>query len=147
MQRTMGTTNERGIALLSVLGLLTVLLVLASLVAGSSRLEMALSGTARQTERAFAAADGGLGLALGDADNFVQLGPPPGRCTDLQTAGLPITGNVCVRYTYEAPPPAEIHVSALRFKAFHFNMDSVGTAATNARRDLDMEAARLGPAQ
>jgi hypothetical protein len=135
--------NERGIALLTVLAVLSMLLILASLVAGSARVESQLSGVSRQSERAFAAADAGLGMALGDADNFVQLGA---RCTDLAAAGLPVTGNVCATYLYVAPPPVEIHVSALRFKGFYFDVEAVGTAATNASSNLDMIATRLGPA-
>ena len=152
--RPLDVPDERGIALLSVLGLLAVLLVLGSLVATSSRFEAALSGTSKQSARAFAAADAGLGYALGDADNFVQLGKgaciggaDPGRYTDLTAAGLPITADVCVRFQYETVPPPEIRVSALRFKAFHFDMDATGTAPANAESDLDMEAARLGPEQ
>jgi Tfp pilus assembly protein PilX len=142
--------NQRGIALLSVLGLLAVLLVLASLVAGSSRVESALSGTARRSAQAFQAADAGLGYALGDADNFVQLAT---RCTSLgttgpcTTAGLPVSGTVNVTYKYSAPPPIEIHVSALRFVGFYFDVAATGTAPTNATSALDMMATRLGPAQ
>jgi hypothetical protein len=136
--------GERGIALLSVLGLLAVLLVLGSMVATSSRFEAALSGTSKQGARAFAAADAGLGYALGDADNFVQLAT---RCTDLASTGVPVTGDVCVAFSHEAPPPPEIRVSALKFKAFHFDMTSTGTAPPSARSSLGMEAARLGPEQ
>lgn len=150
----MTSRNQRGIALLSVLGLLAVLLVLGSLVAGSSRIEAVLAGTSKQSAKAFAAADAGLGFALGDADNFVQLGTGacvgganPGRYTDLHTAGLPVTGTVCVRYQYQAPPPVEIHVSALRFKGFYFDMGATGTAPVSATSSLDMQATRLGPAQ
>jgi hypothetical protein len=135
--------NERGIALLTVLALLAMLLILSSLVAGSARVESTLSGVSRQGERAFAAADAGLGLALGDADNFVQLAV---RCTDLTTAGLPVTGNVCATFRYQAPPPVEIHVSALKFKGFYFDVGANGTAANNASSSLDMWATRLGPA-
>jgi hypothetical protein len=145
--------NERGIALLTVLAVLSMLLILASLVAGSARVESQLSGVSRQSERAFAAADAGLGLALGDADNFVQTQAPAasacgvcGRCTDLAGAGLPVTGTVCATYLYVAPPPIEIHVSALRFKGFYFDVEAAGTAATNASSNLDMIATRLGPA-
>jgi hypothetical protein len=147
--------NERGIALLTVLALLAMLLILSSLVAGSARVESTLSGVSRQGERAFAAADAGLGLALGDADNFVQLNVPAalppcpslcGRCTDLMTAGLPVTGNVCATFRYQAPPPVEIHVSALKFKGFYFDVGANGTAANNASSSLDMWATRLGPA-
>ena len=144
--------EERGIALLSVLGLLAVLLVLASLVAGSARVESALSGTSRRSAQAFQAADAGLGYALGDADNFVQLAT---RCTSLgtasitgcATASLPVTGVVNVTYKYSAPPPIEIHVSALRFVGFYFDVGATGTAPTNATSALDMMATRLGPAQ
>jgi hypothetical protein len=38
-------------------------------------------------------------------------------------------------------------VSALRFKAFTFDMQATGTAATTAQSSLQMDAARLGPAQ
>ncbi len=136
--------NDRGVALLTVLGLLAVLLILGSLVAGSARVESALSGSARRSAQAFQAADAGLGYALGDADNFVQLGT---RGTDLATAGLPLTGNVNVVYKYSAPPPIEIHVSALRFVGFYFDVGATGTAPTNAASQLDMMATRLGPAQ
>ena len=64
--------NERGIALLTVLGLLSVLLVLASLVAGSSRMEAALSGLGKVSARAFAAAEAGLNYGIGDVNNFVS---------------------------------------------------------------------------
>ena len=136
--------NDRGIALLTVLGLLAIMLVLASLVAGSARIESALSGTSRRSAEAFQAADAGLGYALGDADNFVQLAT---RTTDLHAAGLPVTGVVAVTYKYEAPPPIEIHVSALKFKGFYFDVNAAGTAPTNALSALNMQATRLGPAQ
>jgi hypothetical protein len=136
--------NERGIALLTVLGLLAVMLVLGSIVAGSARIESALSGTSRRSAQAFQAADAGLGYALGDADNFVQLGT---LTTDLADAGLPVTGIVNVVYKFEAPPPIEIHVSALKFKGFYFDVNATGTAPANAQSFLDMEATRLGPAQ
>ena len=136
-------TNQRGIALFTVLGLLSILLILASLVAGSSSIESALTGTDRRSAQAFSSADAGLGYALGDSDNFVQLAT---RCTDLATAGLPVTGNVCAKFEYEAPPPIEIKVSALKFKGFYFDVGAVGTASNNAKSNLDMEATRLGPA-
>lgn len=143
--------NDRGIALLTVLGLLAVLLVLASLVAGSSRVESALSGTSRRSMQAFQAADGGLGYALGDADNFVDLAqtcnPPLAVPHSLTAAGLPFTGSFTSCFKYEAPPPIEIHVSALKFKGFYFDVSATGTAATNATSALDMMATRLGPAQ
>ena len=134
--------NEKGIALLSVLGVLAVLLVLGAMVAGSSRTETALSGIGRFSARAFNAADAGLGLALGDANNFVQLAT---RCTDLYDAGLGTNADVCVRFDHEGPPPIDIKVSVTKFTAFHFDMDSTGTAETNASASLEMEAARLGP--
>jgi Tfp pilus assembly protein PilX len=135
---------DRGIALLSVLGILAVMLVLGAMIASGSRVESALSGTTNRRARAFAAADAGLAYGLADANNFVQLGT---RCTDLQTAGVTIAANVCVKYASESPPPASIRVSALRFKAFNFAMDSTGSAPNDAKSDLEMEAARLGPAQ
>ena len=136
--------DERGIALLTVLGLLAIMLVLGSLVAASARIEAVLSGTARRGAEAFQAADAGLGYALGDADNFVQLAT---RTTDLHSAGLPVTGTVAVTYKYEAPPPIEIHVSAMKFKGFYFDVNAAGTARTNALSALNMQATRLGPAQ
>jgi hypothetical protein len=141
--------KQDGIALLSVLGILSVLLVLGSLVAGSSRMESALSGTAKRSARAFAAADAGLNVGLGDANNFVQLGE---RCTNLKNAGIVTTGekvqgDVCVQYQYQAAPPPSVKVSALKFVAFHFDIDATGTAETGATSSLRMEAARLGPAQ
>jgi hypothetical protein len=148
--------NERGIALLTVLAVLAMLLILSSLVAGSARIESTLSGVSRQSERAFAAADAGLGLALGDADNFIDptcAARDCGRPTDLAVAGLPLTGRVVVWCppraplgTCAAPPPVEIHVSAIRFKGFFFDVGATGTAANNASSSLDMIATRLGPA-
>jgi hypothetical protein len=145
--------RERGVALISVLGVLGVLLVLAALVAGSSRMETALSGTSRDSERAFAAADAGLGLALGVADNFVNIdgtgcdNDPPPPCTHLTAATFGVDGDVCVCFDHEGPPPVTIKVSAIRIRAFHFNMDATGEAPGNARSTLLMEAVRLGPAQ
>ncbi len=138
------TPAERGVALLSVLALLAMLLVLAAIVASGSRVESALSGSTMLSARAFAAADAGLGYGLADADNFVQLGT---RCTDLQEAGLTIPSDVCVRYDHEGPPPPSIRVSAIRFKAFNFALNATGTAPANAQSTLEMQAARLGPAQ
>lgn len=143
--------NERGIALLSVLGILAVLLVLAAVVANGSRVESALSGTSKQGARALAAADAGLGFALGDADNFINpaftCSPVLPRCTDIGAAGLPLIGDVCVCFDHEGPPPTTIKVSALKFKAFHFDMDATGTVPPTAEANLEMTAVRLGPAQ
>jgi hypothetical protein len=157
--------NQRGIALLTVLGLLSVLLVLASLVAGSSRMEAALSGIGKESARAFAAAEAGLNYGLGDVTNFVAANsldltcaasatcgsPPCYRATDMTSAGLfttsQTTGYVHVCFDREGPPPTSIKVSALRFKAFHFDLDSRGNAVPNGSSFLQMEAARLGPAQ
>lgn len=144
LPRTQAGRDERGIALLSIIGLLAILLVLSAMVASGSRVESVLAGASNQKARAFAAADAGLGYGLADANNFVQLGT---RCTDLQAAGMTIAGNVCVKYDHEGPPPTSVRVSALRFKAFHFDMDSTGQAPTEAKSALEMEAARLGPAQ
>ena len=137
--------DESGIALLSVLGVLAIMLVLASLMATSSQTEARLSGVGQQSAKAFAAADAGLGFALADVNNWTQLGT---RCTDLNTAGLTnIEGDVCVTYTRTAPPPLKVKVSALHFSAFVFDVASTGTAVPNATSSLAMEAARLGPAQ
>jgi hypothetical protein len=143
--------NERGIALFTVLGLLSVLLILAALVANSSRVESALTGSERRSAQAFHAADAGLGYALGDANNFIDptrtCSPPLPLHTDLQAdAGLPVTGDVWSCFQYEAPPPIEIHVSALKFKGFYFDVSAAGTATNNAKSNLDMQATRLGPA-
>lgn len=158
-------TNERGIALLTVLGLLSMLLVLASLAAGSSRMEAALSGVGKESARAFAAAEAGLAYGIGDVDNFVSAdslsltcvtptagcaAPPCFRTTDLTTAGVftspKTTGDVKVCFDHEGPPPTSIKVSALRFRAFHFDLDARGNKKTaNAPALLQMEAARLGP--
>jgi hypothetical protein len=143
VRRSLGRA-ERGVALLSIIGLLALLLVLGAIVASASRVETALSGTSTQSARAFAAADAGLGYGLADANNFVQLGT---RCTDLQEAGLTIASDICVRYDHESSPPASVRVSALRFKAFNFDMDATGSAPANAQSSLEMQAARLGPAQ
>ena len=131
--------NHRGIALLSVLGLLSVLLVLASLVAGSSRMEAALSGVGKESARAFSAAEAGLNYGLGDVTNFVsdpdamKCSPYAPRETNLVSAGLfttpdKMSGYVRVCFDHEGPPPTSIKVSALRFKAFHFDLDSRGNA-------------------
>lgn len=160
-------TNERGIALLTVLGLLSMLLVLASLAAGSSRMEAALSGVGKESARAFAAAEAGLAYGIGDVDNFVSANSllltcstpttlcpaaslPCFRTTDLTTAGVfttpKTTGDVKVCFDHEGPPPTSIKVSALRFRAFHFDLDARGNKKTaNAPALLQMEAARLGP--
>jgi hypothetical protein len=154
--------NQRGIALLVVLGLLSVLLILASLVAGSSRLEAVLSGVGKQSARAFAAAEAGLNYGLGDANNFTSANSLTQTCctapactylyneTNLATTGVfPDTntgGYVRVCFDHEGPPPTSIKVSALRFKAFHFDLDSSGTANPSGASFLQMEAARLGPA-
>jgi hypothetical protein len=147
-----GRPDERGIALLSVLGILAVLLVLGALVASASRMESTLSGSSRFSARAFAAADAGLSYALGDANNFID---PAFTCTpvytprhaDLASAGLGIAGDVDVCFLYEGPPPTSIKVSAIKFKAFHFDVGSTGNGPANAASNLEMEAARLGPAQ
>lgn len=154
--------NQRGIALLAVLGLMSVLLVLASLVAGSSRMETALSGIGKESARAFAAAEAGLNYGLGDVDNFVSADSLAKGCcetaacvydprqTDLTTAGLftdsRTTGYVNVCFEREGPPPTSIKVSALKFKAFHFDLDARGNANPSGISFLQMEAARLGPA-
>jgi Tfp pilus assembly protein PilX len=151
-------SNQRGIALLTVLGLLSLLLVLASLVANSSRMETTLSGVSKESARAFAAAEAGLNYGLGDVDNFVSSDslaktcvPYISRETDLTTAGLftdaKTTGYVRACFDHEGPPPTSIKVSALRFKAFHFDLDSRGNANPNGTSFLQMEAARLGPSQ
>ncbi len=155
--------DQRGIALLTVLGLLSMLLVLAALVAGSARMEAALSGLGKDSARAFAAAEAGLNYGVSDVDNFVSANSltltcctPPScaytyRETDLVTAGLfaapQTTGYVRVCFDHEGPPPTSIKVSALRFKAFHFDLDARGNANPNGSSFLQMEAARLGPAQ
>ena len=143
--------NERGVALLSVLGVLAVLLVLGSLVAGSSRIESALSGTSKFSATAFAAADAGLNYALGDANNFIDptftCAPAVPRQTDLGATGMGISGDVDVCFMFEGPPPPAIKVSAIKFKAFHFDVDATGTGPVNASSSLEMEAVRLGPAQ
>jgi hypothetical protein len=157
-------TNQRGIALLTVLGLLSMLLVLASLVAGSSRMEAALSGVGKESARAFSAAEAGLNYGLGDVNNFVSAASLATNCcappsctyssveTNLLTAGLftaaqKMSGYVRVCFDHEGPPPTSIKVSALRFKAFHFDLDSRGNALPVGSSFLQMEAARLGPAQ
>lgn len=155
--------NQRGIALLTVLGLLSVLLVLASLVAGSSRMETVLSGIGKESARAFAAAEAGLNYGLGDVDNFVAANslsltcntsatcgtPPCYRETNLTTAGIFTTaqtsGYVRACFDREGPPPTSIKVSALRFSAFHFDLDARGNANPQGSSFLQMEAARLGP--
>jgi hypothetical protein len=158
--------NQRGIALLTVLGLLSILLVLAALVAGSSRMETALSGIGKESARAFSAAEAGLNYGLSDVNNFVSaasLGTgccnAGGTCvggaytsveTNLNTVGLfsapQTTGYVRVCFDRTGPPPASIKVSALRFQAFHFDLDSRGNASANGSSFLQMQAARLGPA-
>lgn len=157
MMRKPTLRDERGIALLSVLAILAMLLILGSVVAGSARFDSTFAGVSRQSERAFAAADAGLGLALGDADNFVDptcMTRACGRTTDLAAAGLPVAGTVAVwcppqgsSGTCAAPPPVQIHVSALKFKAFFFEVAATGTAANNASSSLDLSATRLAPAQ
>ena len=156
--------NQRGIALLTVLGLLSVLLVLASLVANSSRMEAALSGIGKESARAFAAAEAGLNYGVGDVNNFVSANslnltcntsatclttPPCYRETNMTTAGLfttaQTTGYVRVCFDHEGPPPTSIKVSAIRFSAFHFDLDARGNANPNGVSFLQMEAARLGP--
>ena len=164
--------NQRGIALLTVLGLLSMLLVLASLVANSSRMEAALSGIGKESARAFAAAEAGLNYGVGDVNNFVSADSLCRRCTssppacgvdpcagtlpcfretDLSTAGLfttaQTTGYVHVCFDHEGPPPTTIKVSAEHFKAFHFDLDARGNAIPNGASFLQMEAARLGPAE
>lgn len=154
--------DQRGIALLTVLGLLSVLLILASLVAGASRMEAALSGLGKESARAFAAAEAGLNYGLGDVDNFVAADALDKGCcegaactydpreTNLVTAGLftapQTTGYVRVCFDREGPPPPSVKVSALRFRAFHFDLDARGNANPNGSSFLQMEAARLGPA-
>lgn len=156
-------SNQRGIALLTVLGLLSVLLVLASLVANSSRMETMLAGLGKENARAFAAAEAGLNYGLGDINNFVSVDSLDKGCcegvacaydpreTNLVTAGLftgpQTSGYVRVCFDHEGPPPTTIKVSALRFKAFHFDLDSRGNANPNGASFLQMEAARLGPSQ
>lgn len=140
--------GERGIALLSVLGVLAVLLVLGSLVAGSSRIESALTGSSRFSARAFAAADAGLNYALGDADNFIDTtftcNPSNPRSADLYAAGLGIQGDVDVCYEFESPPPPAIKISAKNFSAFHFDVAATGEGQVDASASLEMEVARIG---
>lgn len=158
--------NQRGIALLTVLGLLSILLVLASLVAGSSRMEATLSGIGKESARAFSAAEAGLNYGLSDVNNFVSaaaLGTgccnAGGTCiggvytsveTNLNTAGLfsapQTSGYVRVCFDRSGPPPASIKVSALRFQAFYFDLDSRGNANPSGSSFLQMQAGRLGPA-
>lgn len=155
-------SNERGIALMSVLGLLSVLLVLAALVAGSSRMETAMSGISKESARAFQAAEAGINYGLQDVNNFTSANSLTKLCcsgasctydpneTNLVTAGLftapKTTGYVRVCFDRAGPPPTSIKVSALRFQAFQFVLDSRGNANPNGRSELQMEAARLGPA-
>jgi hypothetical protein len=147
-RRARSRAGERGIALLSVLGVLAVLLVLGSLVAGSSRIESALTGTSRFSARAFAAADAGLNYALGDADNFIDTtftcDPSNPRATDLYVVGLGIHGDVDVCYQYEGPPPTAIKISAKKFSAFHFDVAATGEGPVDASSSLEMEVARIG---
>ena len=77
--------------------------------------------------------------------------PPCFRETDLNAAALftapYLTGYVRVCFDHEGPPPTSIKVSALRFKAFHFDLDARGNANPSGSSFLQMEAARLGPSQ
>lgn len=157
-------SNQRGIALLTVLGLLAMLLVLAAVVADSSRMEAALSGVNKESARAFSAAEAGLNYGLSDVNNFTSAtstskccpGATDALCvapiptyaqTDLATAGVGVSGYVNVCFDHQGPPPTSIKVSALRFKAFHFDLDSRGNAPPNGASFLQMQAARLGPSQ
>lgn len=155
--------NQRGIALLTVLGLLSVLLVIASLVAGTSRMEAALSGIGKESARAFAAAEAGLNYGLGDVDNFTSANSLALTCctapsctyqyreTNLSNVGLfpnaTTSGYVRVCFNNMGPPPSSIKVSALRFSAFYFDLDARGNANPNGASFLQMSAARLGPSQ
>ena len=155
-------SNQRGIALLTVLGLLALLLVLAAVVADSSRMEAALSGVNKESARAFSAAEAGLDYALSDVNNFTSATSTQKCCpasadtgcvapiptynqTDLTAAGLGLSGYVNVCFDHQGPPPTSIKVSALRFKAFHFDLDARGNAPPNGASFLQMQAARLGP--
>jgi len=148
MRNPAPTLDQRGIALLSVLGVLAVLLVLASLVAGSSRIESALSGSAKFSARAFAAADAGLNYALGDVENFIDTGftcdPPNPRHSDLGAAGVGVESEVDACFSFEGPPPPSIKVSALKFRAFHFDVAAEGAGPAGAQSNLEMEVARIG---
>jgi hypothetical protein len=129
-------------------------------------MEAALSGINKESARAFAAAEAGLNYGLGDVENFVATNSlaltcvasptcgasdaPCYRETNLNSVGVfsapQTTGFVRVCFDREGPPPTSIKVSALKFKAFHFDLDAEGHANPFGTSELQMEAARLGPA-
>jgi hypothetical protein len=146
------TNHERGIALPSVLVALFALTAVALAMTVSSRTEMTVSGTEMRSMYALQVADAGLNYALSIPSNFSD--PVSQPAADLRTAGLPFDGSVTV--TYEPPsrlPPPGIHVSALKVRSYYFLLTSVGllkmptgNTEPNSTTNLEMEAAKLGPA-
>jgi len=140
--------NERGIVLLSTLGILAALLVMGAVMANSTRYQSLFAVLRKQSALAFSAAESGLSYALTDSTNFLvpgACGDVPPRTTDLASQGLSASGTVRATCNREGALPAGLKIGVrTNLIAFYFRLRAVGTAPPDAQSQLEMEAGRLG---
>ncbi len=140
--------SEKGIALLSTLGILAALLVLAAVITNSTRYESVFASLRKQSALAFNAAEAGLSVALTDPNNFLV----PGTCADvaprtvdLASQGLSVSGTVRASCDREGALPAGLKIGVRTdLIGFFFRLRSIGTYPPDAQASLEMEAGRLG---
>jgi type IV pilus assembly protein PilX len=159
--------RQSGAALVVGLILLLVLTVLAVSGMATASLELLMAGNMQYQERSFQAADAGIEQALargvydtntptGTYDNPAAVNPVPDRGTGQQIANCPepddpVDGQQCEYYlrfdvqSGQTPVPGGGYSLGTGFEAYHFVIDSFGTADRSAQSHHQQSFYVVGP--
>jgi hypothetical protein len=159
--------RERGAALVVGLILLLVLTLLAVSGLTTASLELQMAGNEQYQERAFQFADAGIEQAMaagvyntnapvGAYDNVAAINPQPDRGTGRQIANCPEVAGAAdaqqceyfMRFDIQAgttPVPGGGYSIGTGFEAYHFIIDSFGTAERGALSEHRQSFYVVGP--
>ena len=166
-RRRLSPHPERGAALVVGLILLLVLTFLAVSGMTTASLELQMAGNKQYQERAFQFADAGIEQAMaagiyntntpiGAYDNVATINPQPDRGTGRQVANCPEAAGATdaqqceyfMRFDVQAgttPVPGGGYSIGTGFEAYHFIIDSYGTAERGALSEHRQSFYVVGP--
>lgn len=142
--------TQRGAALVIAIMILLVLTVIGIYAVTTSTIDTKISGYQRFNTNAFYAADAGIDFVLATnpfADILCTNPPctpsPPNPYTNPAGAAIQFQANVT--YQGDTPPPPEMGIGMRAgFWAYHYELDSAGTAPNATQSSVQVRGFRLG---
>lgn len=146
--------NERGVALILALSMLTILSLLGALALTTSTTERGISSNYKSSQEAFFAAQRAVEYAMGNSTIYTTIGKGTANLTGSHVtniaagtthSGLDTNATNSVSYLSSGPPPEGSGTDPTYFESRYYVIQATGQGPNSASAKLESSVARTVP--